>query len=228
MKTNPFSKQSSAQIFPDQVKALIDAGALLIDVREPGEFAQARIPGAILIPMSELNQRYQEIPKNGEVIIYCRSGNRSGQVVNALRRRLGYTNLLNLEGGILAWHQRGLPVDTYPEEATYQATRYEDIDVVEAKRRIDANHTRVIDVREPFEFAREHLPDAVNIPLSTLPTHLEDLQDANAILLVCNTGNRSAIAADWLVQQGLKNVANLEGGTVAWMRHGLDIKIEQD
>lgn len=224
MTSDPFSKQKTDELFPDQAKERLDAGALLIDVREPEEFAQSRIPGAILIPMSEINQRYDEIPRDREVVFYCRSGNRSRQVVDILKQQLGYTNLFNLAGGILDWYFRGLPVDTEPAEATYQATRYECINVLEAKRRIDTNHAWVIDVREPSEFAAGHLPGAINIPLSAIPLQLEELQEAEALLLVCDTGNRSALAADWLRQQGLKKVANVEGGTVAWVRYGLEIE----
>ncbi len=119
----------SKQLFPDKAKVHIDAGALLIDVREPGEHAQARIRGSVLLPMSELRQRLREIPRDREVIFYCRSGNRSGQVVEYLSDQLGYENAINLAGGIIAWYRRDLPVDTSPVQATYQTTRYEDIDV---------------------------------------------------------------------------------------------------
>lgn len=225
MSFNPFSRKTpSNQLFPDQAKERIDAGALLIDVREPEEHAQSRIPNSLLIPMSELNGRVNEIPREGEVIIYCRSGNRSGQVVEALINQLGYENLYNLAGGIMGWYRRDLPVDTTPVEVTYHSTPYEDIDVLEAQRRISANGVTLVDVREPFEYMGGHLPDAINIPLNSLPQNLDDVRQFEPILLVCATGNRSAIAADWLMQQGLTKVANIEGGTMAWIRHGLQVE----
>ncbi|NOZ49241.1 MAG: rhodanese-like domain-containing protein [Chloroflexi bacterium] len=224
MKLDPFYPPPSDQIFPDDAKQHLDAGVLLIDVREPDEFAQARIPGAVLIPMSELNQRADEISRDREVIIYCRSGNRSRQVVDAFRQQRGYTNLLNLEGGIIAWYDRGHPVDTQPVEASYQTSLYEELDVIKAKNRLASNRSLLVDVREPDEFTAGHLPDAVNFPLNTLPAHLDELREASAVLLVCNTGNRSAIAANWLIQQGLTAVTNIEGGTVAWIQNGFTIE----
>lgn len=84
----------------------------------------------------------------------------------------------------------------------------------------------VVDVREPWEYQEGHLPKAVNIPLSTLPARLSKLPKDRPILLVCNSGNRSGVAADFLVQQGFpgERVYNLEGGTYAWMGHGLPIE----
>ncbi len=221
---NLFRKSQTDQILPAEARKRHEAGTLFVDVREPDEYAQVRIPGSILIPMSELNERYNEIPEDREVIIYCRSGNRSRQVVDAFREQLGYTNLLNLEGGILAWYDSGYPVDTQPVGDTYQTISYPEIDVVEAHARLQANELLLVDVREPDEYANGHLPGAINIPLNSLSEHLHELQQASTVLLVCNTGNRSGMAAEWLTGQGLTGVINIDGGTVAWLQHGFAIE----
>ena len=83
---------------------------LLIDVREQWEYDQAHIPGITLIPMSEIESRLHEIPTDKEVIVTCRSGNRSGQVTNYLRQS-GFNNVHNMEGGIVAWQKAGYEVD---------------------------------------------------------------------------------------------------------------------
>ena len=74
----------------------------LIDVREPYE-AEACNLGGTLIPMGEVLERLAEIRKDITVVIHCRSGGRSGAVINALSARYGYDNLVNLTGGILAY-----------------------------------------------------------------------------------------------------------------------------
>ena len=74
----------------------------LIDVREPYE-AEACSIGGTLIPMGEIVDRLSEIRKDIPVVIHCRSGARSGAVINALSSRYEYSNLLNLTGGILAF-----------------------------------------------------------------------------------------------------------------------------
>ena len=85
-------------------KQMLDNGEniVLIDVREPNEFEIAQINGT-LIPLSEIQERWNEIPKEGKVIIHCRSGVRSANAIRFLQEQHGYTNLINLKGGILAW-----------------------------------------------------------------------------------------------------------------------------
>lgn len=75
---------------------------LLIDIREPWETAIVRLPGAELIPMSELMRGEAELPRDREVILYCRSGARTGRVIEALRAQ-GYNRLKHLRGGLEAW-----------------------------------------------------------------------------------------------------------------------------
>ncbi len=81
----------------------------LLDVREQWEYDEGHIPGVTLLPMAEVQSRLDEIPTDKEVIVTCRSGNRSGQVTNYLRQN-GFDNVHNMEGGIVAWEQAGYEV----------------------------------------------------------------------------------------------------------------------
>jgi rhodanese-related sulfurtransferase len=98
-----------------EAKKRIDNGAVLVDVREQNEFDEVRIPGSILVPLSEFQQRYDEIPKDKEVVMQCRSGARSGKATEFLLAN-GYTNVVNMTGGILAWNEAGLPVKRGSDE----------------------------------------------------------------------------------------------------------------
>jgi sulfur-carrier protein adenylyltransferase/sulfurtransferase len=80
-----------------------DRSFTLIDVREPHEFDHLNIHGK-LIPLGTVVQRQSEIPREGVVVIHCKVGGRSRQAVEALKKE-GYTNLLNLAGGITAWQK---------------------------------------------------------------------------------------------------------------------------
>jgi len=73
----------------------------LIDVREQEEFDEVNLQGK-LVPLSALEQRWSEIPKEGPVYIYCRSGRRSRTAIEFLKGK-GYENCFNVTGGILAW-----------------------------------------------------------------------------------------------------------------------------
>ncbi len=85
-------------------------GVFLLDVREPDEYAAGHIPGITLIPMNDVPARLSEIPKDMPVIVTCRTGNRSGQVTDFLREQ-GFTNVHNMDGGIVAWEAAGYAVE---------------------------------------------------------------------------------------------------------------------
>lgn len=92
------------EVTVQELKQLKDSNAnfQLIDVREEHEFEEANL-GGILIPMGEALDRADEIAKDKQVVVHCRSGKRSATVINALESQQDFTNLYNLKGGILAY-----------------------------------------------------------------------------------------------------------------------------
>jgi rhodanese-related sulfurtransferase len=96
---------------PSVNAAEVASGAYLLDVREQDEWDVGHAPGAHLVPMSELMARMDEVPVDGDVVVVCRSGQRSGQVVNYLIAQ-GRDNLRNLTGGMLEWVAVGRPIVT--------------------------------------------------------------------------------------------------------------------
>jgi rhodanese-related sulfurtransferase len=86
------------------------AGALLLDVREQDEWDAGRAPGAIHVPMSELQERYTELPQRDSTLIICRSGSRSDAVAHALAR-IGRPGCANVIGGMQAWKAAGLEME---------------------------------------------------------------------------------------------------------------------
>jgi rhodanese-related sulfurtransferase len=94
-----------------------------------------------------------------------------------------------------------------------------DITPTELKQRQQAGETpHIIDVREPWEVAESRIAGSQNIPLGTLPTRLDDLEDLKneEVIVHCKSGARSASAKAFLTQQGFTNVRNLEGGMLAY------------
>jgi sulfur-carrier protein adenylyltransferase/sulfurtransferase len=92
-----------AEISPSDLKRQLDAGRrpALLDVREPWEREVAAIAGSQLIPMDQLQWRVDELPSDGEVVVYCHHGVRAAAVVQWLRRQ--DIAAVNLRGGIDAW-----------------------------------------------------------------------------------------------------------------------------
>ena len=89
---------------------LASGGVPLFDVRNPDEFVAGHVPGALLIPLSEVPGRVGEFPAAGSVFVICKSGGRSGQAVEFLRER--GIDAVNIAGGTMAWANEGRPLET--------------------------------------------------------------------------------------------------------------------
>ena len=104
---------------PDSLPTIDVAGAaarlqepsppLLIDVREPNEYATVRAEGAILMPLSTFVSRFGELPKDRPLLMICAVGGRSGAATGHLLAS-GWTDVTNVAGGTVAWERAGLPV----------------------------------------------------------------------------------------------------------------------
>jgi rhodanese-related sulfurtransferase len=99
------------EVCPTTTRRLIGEGALLVDVRELGEVAALAfdMPGVLLMPMSELEQRFAELPRDRQLVIVCAVGERSLKATYFLMYQ-GYTQVANMEGGIMKWARKGFPI----------------------------------------------------------------------------------------------------------------------
>ncbi len=223
--------------------AMADAAPFLLDVREVGEIEKdGYIAGAVHIPVRELLDNLDKLPAQDEkIVIYCASGHRGGFAMAALRL-LGYSDVVNLGGGLGAWKKAELPVKTegMPEAPAagsapsvdplrldalrafladlpegFLATKAADLNI--ALGEDDAPF--VLDVRTADEYINDgYIDGSVNIPVNDLWNNLDQLpaKDA-AIVVVCKSGHRGAIALMALKMNGYTSVTNLAGGTNAWV-----------
>jgi rhodanese-related sulfurtransferase len=81
----------------------------VLDVRSPEEFREGHVPGAVNVPYDQITARIAEVPKDKDVVLYCRSGRRAGIAADVLAAN-GYTRLSHLEGDMPAWIAQGRPV----------------------------------------------------------------------------------------------------------------------
>jgi rhodanese-related sulfurtransferase len=86
------------------------SGAVVVDVREPGEYLQGHVPGAHLMPMSQIGARFTELDREARLLIICATGNRSSAITEALRGA-GF-DAWNVAGGTVAWARAGRPLET--------------------------------------------------------------------------------------------------------------------
>jgi len=102
-----FNSTGCKNIGPETLNQKINSGEdfFLLDVRTPQENSTQAIPGSYLIPLQELGSRMNELPKDKDIVVYCRVGNRSAYACSHLSR-MGYT-VKNLEGGFMLWNMTG-------------------------------------------------------------------------------------------------------------------------
>lgn len=102
-------RRSVPEVTPEEALRRQQAGALIVDVREPEEWRAGHIPGAVHVPLGELSGRVRELDPERELILVCRSGNRSAQAT-ALLQQAGFRQVYNLAGGLIAWGRHRLPI----------------------------------------------------------------------------------------------------------------------
>lgn len=107
--------QAQTASLPSEISAaeayqMYQEGAFVLDVREPFEWDEYHAPNTTLIPLGELAARLDELPKDREIVIICRSGNRSLQALNLLKQS-GFTNATSMSGGLISWRSAGYPIE---------------------------------------------------------------------------------------------------------------------
>lgn len=97
-----------SEIDIDELATRLEAGAVVVDVREADEYEEAHVAGALLVPLSELADRVDDVPADVPVLVICKSGGRSARACEFLAP-LG-RDVTNVAGGTMAWIQSGRPV----------------------------------------------------------------------------------------------------------------------
>jgi rhodanese-related sulfurtransferase len=102
---------AAREVCPTTTRRLLAEGALLVDVREIGEVAQLAfdVPGVLLMPLSELEQRFFELPRDRDLVLVCQVGQRSLKATYFLMYQ-GFTRVVNMQGGLTKWARKGFPI----------------------------------------------------------------------------------------------------------------------
>jgi rhodanese-related sulfurtransferase len=103
---------SAKNITSTQARDLLarDKKVVLVDVRTPEEYRQARLRGALLIPMGELERRMKELPRDRPLLIYCSVGARSLSAASFLAER-GFQPVYQMSDGLVGWYKNGFPIE---------------------------------------------------------------------------------------------------------------------
>jgi hydroxyacylglutathione hydrolase len=203
-----------------QVVPHLQQGAVLLDTRPKKMYSEEHIPGSVHIEAdSRLGNRIGFMFSSEKpVILLLEELSQYREIVHNLLR-VGYENILGyLAESLETWEEMGLPL---------ASGDIQDIEPPELHRLLqsvsDVESPLVLDVREPWEFRRGHVPGARLIPLGQLADRIGELEPERPVAVICASGNRSQSAAALLAQKGFQKVFNVAGGTNAWKKEGLEI-----
>jgi hydroxyacylglutathione hydrolase len=201
----------------DGISAALERAATVVDTRPASRFAQRHVPGTINVPLGKsfLTWTGALVPYDRDVFLIVEGDANS---VKRVARELRKIGLVRIAGYATA------------EEIEEQSpsrdgeTRAEEIEVRTFGSRPRGASLQLIDVRSPEEWFAGHVPGAVHIPLAALPDRLSEIDAHAPVVVHCQGGGRSAIAASYLKSHGVESVANLTGGFDAWVKSDLPVE----
>jgi len=202
---------------PEAARRLAEEGAHVLDVRPSADFGAGHVPGSINVGLGgQFASWAGTLLDPARPIVVVADG--KARVREAVMRlaRVGLERVAGyLDGGLDAWHRAGLPVAEVPQIA-----------VAELKDRLDraGPGLQVVDVRRPGEYAAGHVPGAASRPLDRLERDLGGLEPARPTAVICAGGYRSSAATSLLERHGFRDLANVVGGTSAWVAAGYEVE----
>lgn len=201
-------------IEPQQLKDLIEAGVVAIDVRASEEFAQRHVPGSINIPLSgqfaswagtlvDLKSRPVVIADTAEQLDEART--RLTRI--GLDEERGY-----LKDGVKGWEHAGFESAALPQ-----------MTVQDLRERLKSKPAQVIDVRRNPEWQCAHVEGTSLYPLDGFKAELPPLKRDELVIVICKSGYRSSVACSMLQRAGYQKVTNVIGGVDAWQAAGFAV-----
>lgn len=196
-------KKSLNTLNPKEFKALAqESEAIVLDVRHENDFVKAHIPGSIFIGIQGNFAPWVGtlIMDVKQPILLITPEGKEEETITRLSR-VGFDNVLGyLNGGIEAWKNAGLEIDTMnsisPEQFASELTE----------------NCTVVDARKPGEYSAEHVENALNFPLDYVNSNIEQIKNHDNFYLHCAGGYRSVIMGSILKLRGIHNFTNIEKG----------------
>lgn len=210
----------AARVSVTQIAETLEKGGLVVDTRSTTDFAAEHIPGTINVPFNTAFVGWAgwliPVDKDVTLIMDARQGGGIDEAVRDL-------SMIGIER-VVAWTGHNVLATWKSEDRKLETTTQWDVEEMKLCVRDDA--VTVIDVRSPSEFASGHIRGATNIPLGVVGPRAGEIPAGKPIVVHCQGGTRSSIAASVLQARGVKNVINLTGGIGAWRKAGGEVKTE--
>jgi len=194
-------------------------GAIVVDTRSALEYAAGHVPGTLNIPLDTGFTTWAGwlLPFDRDVHLLV-DATACAHCVDAAVRDLAMIGLDRVAGvlgldALNEWTRDGAELTTVQQTTP-----------AEVARMLGSDDTIVVDVRGRVEWEAGHLPGVRNIPVGLLAERIDELRGSRRVVVHCQAGARSAIAASVLEAHGLTNVLNMSGGYVAWQHAGLQVQ----
>ena len=200
-------------------KLIKNKEAIVIDVRDPSEFATGHIEGSISLPFSEkgINERLSALINQGTKVVILASASQQSESASQQLSNGTFQVIDIIDDIDIALSKLGATALVTPEVSLDDLT--------------DSNRDTsmlVLDVREPIEWEMGHVPGALLISLGTLRDRINEIPSHNKIAVICEAGLRSSTAASILESSGFTNVANVPDGTGGYRNAGLPLEYYSD
>ncbi|MBI2461405.1 MAG: MBL fold metallo-hydrolase [Candidatus Rokubacteria bacterium] len=201
---------------PKDLPAVVDRGAVLVDIRHPQLFGDGHIAGSlnVWIDSPQFAERVGWfVPMERSLVLVAETEVDVARAIGALMR-VGLDAIAGYLVGSAGVEESGLPVARFPT-----------IGVAELRHRLAQNpELLVVDVREPFEWEDGHIPGARHIPMGQIPARHGELPRDRPLALICRGGPRSGTSASLLLRQGFGRVMNVWGGMTHWEQAGFPVE----
>jgi glyoxylase-like metal-dependent hydrolase (beta-lactamase superfamily II)/rhodanese-related sulfurtransferase len=204
-------------ITAQQLKAMLDKGAMALDVRPGSEFVAGHVPGSVSIPLSGQFASWAGavLGLSSRPVLIAANADQLSEARTRLAR-IGIEDVAGyLEGGVEGWQKAGLPVKQVKQIAPQ-----------ELATRLATGGIGVLDVRREAEFESGHIDGADWHPLDRFKATLPNISKDSLVAVHCKGGYRSLIALSMLQRAGYHNVVDLAGGFDAWSAAGLPSSTE--
>ncbi|GFO69266.1 rhodanese-like domain-containing protein [Geomonas limicola] len=178
---------------------LSDGNAVIIDLRDAKAVAAGHIPGAINVPLAQLEQWENRFPstKSAQLVFYG-TAEKDVEAAVSTARDWGYSNVTGFPGGIEEWRKAGFQLQggSTPDRIVYRKKLGpNELGSNDFLKGLPAG-TVLVDVRTPEEFKKERLPNAINIPTEQIAKRFAELPKGKPVVFYCNTGTRAEMAYD--------------------------------
>jgi hydroxyacylglutathione hydrolase len=200
---------------PRDLGPRLDAGATLVDIRDPRAFGAGHVAGSlnVWIDGPQFAERVSWFVQQGTPMVLLAES--EAEVVRALAAltRIGLDDVVAYVVGSPAVRAAGLAVAELPN-----------VTAPELARRLGTDRDlAVLDVREPFEWEEGHIAGAILISMRQVPERLAEIPRDRPVALVCRGGPRSSLVGSVLQRQGYSRLINVWGGMTGWLEAGLPV-----